>query len=108
MSSIAVQRQVPHMTLTKADLINRIHKNEVISKAESLKSIEMILEILKKRLESGENILVSGFGKFSVKDKRARRGRNPHTGEDLILAPRRVVTFRPSGVLREKINGVDE
>jgi len=62
------------------------------------------LEIIKSRLEAGENVLISGFGKFAIKDKRARRGRNPHTGEDLILEPRRVVTFHPSGVLRRKLN----
>lgn len=95
------------MTLTKADLVNRIYKNDILSKAESVRAIETLLEIIKKRLEDGENVLISGFGKFSVKDKRARRGRNPHTGKDLMLEPRRVVTFHPSGLLRKKINGED-
>ncbi len=92
------------MTLTKADLVSRICKQEILNKAESVRAVETLLEIIKERLEAGENVLISGFGKFCVKDKRARRGRNPHTGEDLILEARRVVTFRPSGVLRKKLN----
>ncbi|MFO8240173.1 MAG: integration host factor subunit alpha [Dissulfuribacterales bacterium] len=92
------------MTLTKADLINRIYRSKKLNKIESAQAVECLLKIIKDRLEAGENVLISGFGKFSVKDKRSRRGRNPHTGEDLILVPRRVVTFRPSGVLRQKIN----
>ena len=67
--------------------------------------IEMVLEMIKKSLESGEDVLVSGFGKFCVREKRERRGRNPATGQDITLAPRRVVTFRCSGKLRDKING---
>ncbi len=92
------------MTLTKADLVNRLTQKEIFAKAEAVRAVETLLEIIKKKLESGESVLISGFGKFTVKDKRARRGRNPHTGEDLILEPRRVITFKPSGVLREKIN----
>jgi integration host factor subunit alpha len=92
------------MTLTKADLVNKLYESEVLTKAEAVEAVETVIEIVKQTLENGENVLISGFGKFTVKDKRARRGRNPHTGEDLILAPRRVVTFKPSGVLRNKIN----
>ncbi len=92
------------MTLTKADLVNKLYESEVLTKAEAVEAVETVIEIVKQTLEDGENVLISGFGKFTVKDKRARRGRNPHTGEDLILAPRRVVTFKPSGVLRNKIN----
>jgi len=91
------------MTLTKADLVRRIYETKRLSKTESVQAIERLLEIMKQHLEAGENVLISGFGKFSVKDKKSRRGRNPYTGEDLVLAPRRVVTFRPSGVLRKKI-----
>ncbi|MBW1927406.1 MAG: integration host factor subunit alpha [Deltaproteobacteria bacterium] len=93
------------MSLTKAGLVNHLYTSKNLSKSESVQAVESLLKIIKDCLESGENVLISGFGKFSVKDKRARRGRNPHTGDDLILAPRRVVTFRPSGVLRQKING---
>ncbi|NIA08909.1 MAG: integration host factor subunit alpha [Nitrospiraceae bacterium] len=92
------------MTLTKAGLVSRIYETKKLNKAESVQVIERLLEIIKQHLEAGENILISGFGKFSVKDKKSRRGRNPHTGEDLVLTPRKVVTFRPSGVLRKKIN----
>jgi integration host factor subunit alpha len=67
--------------------------------------VETLLEIIKSTLASGEDLLVSGFGKFSVKEKRKRRGRNPSTGEDMMLAPRKVVTFKCSGKLRDKING---
>jgi integration host factor subunit alpha len=59
---------------------------------------------MKNCLASGEELLISGFGKFNVKDKNARRGRNPQTGEELILEPRRVITFKPSGILRTRIN----
>ncbi len=92
------------MTLTKADLVERIQQRTTLSRSESVRAVETLLEIIKSRLEAGENVLISGFGKFTIKDKRARRGRNPHTGEDLILEPRRVVTFHPSGVLRRKLN----
>ncbi len=94
------------MTLTKADLVNKLYESEVLSKAQAIEAVEAVIEIIKETLENGENVLISGFGKFTVKDKKARRGRNPHTGEDLILEPRRVVTFKPSGVLRKKINNV--
>ncbi len=92
------------MTLTKADLVERVQHRTTLSRPESVRAVETLLEIIKSRLEAGENVLISGFGKFAIKDKRARRGRNPHTGEDLILEPRRVVTFHPSGVLRRKLN----
>ena len=92
------------MTLTKADIINRLYRSKLFKKSEAVHYVETLLEIIKSRLEEGEDVLISGFGKFCVKDKRARRGRNPHTGEDLMLAPRRVVTFKPSGVLRKKVN----
>jgi len=92
------------MTLTKADLVNKLYESEVLTKAEAIEAVETVIEIIKETLENGEDVLISGFGKFIIKDKKARRGRNPHTGEDLILEPRRVVTFKPSGVLRRRIN----
>jgi integration host factor subunit alpha len=64
-----------------------------------------LLEIMKRTLASGEDVLITGFGKFCVHDKKERRGRNPQTGEDMMLGSRRVVTFKCSGVLRDKING---
>jgi len=94
------------MTLTKMDLIQQVYKqNEKISKIQAADSVETFLRISKNSLINGSDLLLSGFGKFNVKDKKARRGRNPQTGEDLILDARRVVTFNPSGILREKVNG---
>ena len=93
------------MALTKADLINAIQQELKLTKNKSTKTIESLLEIIKSSLASGEDVLVSGFGKFSVNDKRERRGRNPATGGDLMLRARRVVTFKVSGRLRGKLNG---
>ena len=92
------------MTLTKDQLVNSIHNHLNLSRKKSIELVESVLEIIKKSLANGEDVLISGFGKFCVKEKSERRGRNPQTGEDLKLGPRRVVTFRPSSVLREKIN----
>jgi integration host factor subunit alpha len=74
-------------------------------KNHSSEIVETLLELIKSTLESGEDVLISGFGKFCVKDKRERKGRNPATGEDMMLALRRVATFKCSGMLRDKING---
>ncbi len=93
------------MTLTKADIVESIKDQFGFSRRQSVETVETLLEIIKKTLASGEDILVSGFGKFCVKEKAERRGRNPATGGDLMLAPRRVVTFRCSGKLRGKVNG---
>jgi integration host factor subunit alpha len=92
------------MALTKDDLINSIYSNLELSKKNSAQVVESVLEIIKTRLEGGEDVLISGFGKFFVSEKKGRRGRNPQTGEDLTLGPRRVVNFRCSGTLRGKIN----
>jgi integration host factor subunit alpha len=93
------------MTLIKTKLIDSIYKQVDLRKNKSTQAVDSLLEIIKKTLEEGEDVLISGFGKFCVKDKGKRRGRNPHTGEDLMLDERRVVTFRCSEVLRDKING---
>ncbi|MEJ2032788.1 MAG: integration host factor subunit alpha [Deltaproteobacteria bacterium] len=92
------------MTLTKADLIQKVYQNHNLTKAQAADAVETFLRIAKECLESGEDLLVSGFGKFNVKEKNARRGRNPQTGDELILSARRVVTFKPSGILRTRIN----
>jgi len=92
------------MTLTKADLVEKISMNG-LSRKESSEVMEALLEIMKQHLESGEDVLISGFGKFCVKNKSKRRGRNPATGEELYLDARKVVTFQCSGVLRDRING---
>ncbi len=92
------------MTVTKADIVRAIAGRIGYEKKRSAKLIEMLLEIIKGRLESGEDVLISGFGKFCVKEKMERRVRNPATGKSITLAPRRVVTFRSSRNLRNKIN----
>ena len=92
------------MTLSKADIANEIVKLGY-SKTESIRLLETILEIIKHTLENGEDVLITGFGKFCVKDKRQRRGRNPQTGGQLTLSARRVVTFKCSAVLQDRING---
>ena len=92
------------MTLTKADLIDSIHSAHDLPRQNCSQIVESVLEIMKATLEKGEDVLVSGFGKFCIKEKRDRRGRNPMTGEDLMLDARKVVVFKCSGVLREHIN----
>jgi integration host factor subunit alpha len=94
------------MALTKNDIVAAVHELG-FSKKKSVDIIESLLEIMKKALETSEDVLISGFGKFCVKQKGQRRGRNPATGEDLILRERRVVTFKCSGKLRNKINGME-
>jgi integration host factor subunit alpha len=94
------------MTLTKADLIQRVYdQHEELTKIQATDSVEAFLRISKNCLIGESDLLLSGFGKFNVKNKKRRRGRNPRTGEDLILDARRVVTFNPSGILRDKVNG---
>jgi len=94
------------MALTKSDIVTAVHELG-FTKKKSVDIIEALLEIIKGTLEKSENVLISGFGKFCVKNKSKRRGRNPATGEDLTLRERRVITFKCSGKLRSKINGVD-
>ena len=93
------------MTLTKSHLVDAIAEQNGFTKRQSSETVETILEIIKSTLASGDDVLISGFGKFCVKDKRERRGRNPATGGDMMLPPKRVVSFRCSGILRKKING---
>ena len=92
------------MTLTKAMIVDTIHDQLGYPKNKSAEMLEMLLELIKDNLQKGEDVLVSGFGKFCVKEKNERRGRNPATGTDMTLDKRRVVTFRCSHLLREKIN----
>ena len=94
------------MALTKSDIVTSIHELG-LTKKKSVEVIESLLEIIKRSLESSEDVLISGFGKFCVKDKAKRRGRNPATGEDLMLRGRKVVTFKCSGKLRHKIDGLE-
>ncbi len=91
-------------TLTKADIIEAIRMENGYSRKQSVEFTEILMEIIKQSLESGEDVMISGFGKFQVKSKKERRGRNPATGEDLTLPPRRVIRFKCSEVLKDRIN----
>lgn len=93
------------MTLTKVQLVESIQSKTGFIKNKSSEIVETCLEIMKSTLESGEDVMISGFGKFGVKEKKERKGRNPATGDAMMLAPRKVVTFKCSGKLRERING---
>jgi len=93
------------MALVKDDLIQSLYDNVGFSKGQATKTVESLFEIMKGTLASGEDILISGFGKFLVKNKAQRRGRNPATGEDLTLEARRVVVFKNSSLFVKKING---
>ena len=93
------------MTVTKADLVDAVYRaHTMLTRKESEEAVEALLKRSKEALIGGSDLLISGFGKFHVKDKRARKGRNPQTGESMTLDARRVVTFSPSGLLRKKIN----
>ena len=92
------------MALTKDDLVKTLAKENGFQKKQSIEIVETLLEIIKSKLASGEDVLISGFGKLCIKEKRERRGRNPATGEDMMLDTRRVVTFKCSRRLRDKIS----
>jgi integration host factor subunit alpha len=92
------------MTLTKEHIVSAVAEANWYSRIQAVELVEKLLEVIKSTLESGEDVLISGFGKFCVKEKHKRRGRNPKTGDSLMLRPRRVVTFKCSGQLRNKIN----
>jgi len=92
------------MTLTKIQIVESIQNETGFPKNRSLEIVETLLEIIKSTLASGEDVLISGFGKFCVKEKKERKGRNPATGEDLMLNPRKVITFKCSGKLRSMVN----
>ena len=93
------------MALTKNVIVEQIQNSLGFPKNRSVEITESLIELIKASLESGDDVLVSGFGKFCVKEKTERKGRNPATGEDAILPARRVVTFKCSGKLRERVNG---
>ena len=93
------------MTLTKVQIVELIHNDIGIPKNKSTEIVETLIEIIKRTLASGEDVLISNFGKFCIKEKSERKGRNPATGDDLMLEPRKVVTFTCSGKLRNRVNG---
>ncbi len=88
------------------DIAQKVYEHhECMTKKQAVEAVEAFLRLSKNSLISGSDLLLSGFGKFNVRDKRARRGRNPQTGDELTLDSRRVVTFKPSGILRNLVNG---
>lgn len=94
--------------MTKADLVENVYLKTGFSKKESAEIVEMVFDIMKTTLEGGDKIKIAGFGNFVVKDKATRRGRNPQTGEEIEITSRRILTFKPSQVLKTAINGLEE
>lgn len=93
--------------MTKADLVESVYLKTGFSKKESADIVEMVFDLMKETLEGGEKIKIAGFGNFVVKEKSTRRGRNPQTGEEIKISSRRILTFKPSQVLKGSINGTD-
>ena len=91
--------------MTKADLVDAITNHADMPKDEAVRLVEMFLELIKSTLERGEKVKISGIGTFAVREKKARRGRNPQTGEEIVLDGRQVLTFQPSNVLVDNMNG---
>jgi integration host factor subunit alpha len=91
--------------MTKIDIIQDVYEKLGLSKKDSAKIVESVFEIIKDSLAQGEKIKISGFGNFSVKEKKSRRGRNPQTGNEIEISARRVLTFKSSQVLRKALNG---
>lgn len=95
------------MTLTKAQIVEALFAKNLFTKTGSARIIDTLFELIKRSLQNGEDVLVSGFGKFSVKEKQAHRGRNPQTGKPIRLPSRRVVIYKCSGILQAAMNGKD-
>ncbi len=91
--------------MTKADLVEKVYLKTGFSKKESAEIVEMVFDLMKDTLERGEKIKLAGFGNFVVKQKATRRGRNPQTGDEIEISSRRILTFKPSQVLKSAING---
>jgi len=90
--------------MTKADLIEKIYQEVAPTKKDSAELVEMTFELIKSTLENGKSVQLSGFGKFVIRDKKSRMGRNPQTGQEMVISARRVLTFKPSHVLKDRIN----
>lgn len=95
-------------TLTRADLSEAVHRNVGLSRAESADLVRTTLDMISDALVAGENVKLSSFGTFMVRQKNSRMGRNPKTGEEVPIAPRRVLVFRPSQSMKAKVNGEQE
>ncbi len=90
--------------MTKADIVEKIYEKVGFSKKESAELVELVFDIIKTTLEKGDKIKIAGFGNFVVKEKADRRGRNPQTGEEITISARKILTFKPSQVLKSSIN----
>jgi integration host factor subunit alpha len=91
------------MSVTKADIVERVYKEAGFSKKEAADLVDLIFKVIKETLSRGEKVKISGFGNFSIRDKATRMGRNPQTGEAMPISARRVLTFKPSQILRDDI-----
>jgi integration host factor subunit alpha len=90
--------------MTKADIVETIYEKIGFSRKESAEIVDLVFDLLKETLENGDKVKISGFGNFVVRGKRSRKGRNPQTGEEIQISARRVLTFKPSQVLRKALN----
>jgi integration host factor subunit alpha len=90
--------------MTKADIVETVYEKVGFSRKESAELVDLVFDLMKETLEDGKKIKISGFGNFLVREKRSRKGRNPQTGEEIQISARRVLTFKPSQVLRKAIN----
>jgi integration host factor subunit alpha len=100
-------QNVGNSTVTKADIVEKVYETIGFSKKEASELVELVFSELKKTLQNGEKVKISGFGNFVVRGKSERIGRNPQTGEQIKISARRVLTFRPSQVLKAMLNGED-
>ncbi len=100
-----VGQNVGNSTMTKADIVEKVYEKIGFSKKEASELVELVFQTLKDRLHQGEKVKISGFGNFVVRKKKERVGRNPQTGEQIKITARRVLTFRPSQVLKAMLNG---
>lgn len=91
------------MSITKADIVEKVYKDAGVSKKEAQDLVDLVFNVIKDTLSKGEKVKISGFGNFSIRDKATRVGRNPQTGESMNISARRVLTFKPSQILKEDI-----
>jgi integration host factor subunit alpha len=96
------------MTVTKAHIVERLFAENLFTKGESAQIVEALFKLIKQSLENGEDVLISGFGKFCVREKHQRQGRNPQSGESMTLPSRKVVTFKYAGALKKKMNQAEQ
>ncbi len=100
-------KNISKSTMTKADIVERVYEKIGFSKKEASELVELVFDTLKNKLEAGEKVKISGFGKFEVREKKSRIGRNPQTGDRITISARRVLNFSPSQVLKALLNGQD-